>query len=237
MTLLDSTGLEPPEPVQLRSLVGYLIAPVFLLVSAWFVWGPDPVDRPLTDVAVIRSDEITTKPVREVLQGTPGILAGGYRLKCSECHKLFESPERTPARLTEHRHIKLNHGLTERCLDCHDKDNRNELALTGGETVSFDNVPRLCGKCHGPTYRDWQDGMHGRTNGYWDQTRGEQRRLSCVQCHDPHSPAFGSMLTLPGPNTLRMGDPSRAHQPEDAANPNPLRYWNRSSANTQGEHE
>ncbi len=228
MTLFDPTPIRPPA--QFRSLVGYLIAPVFLLLAVWFVWGPDPNDIPRTEAVTISDDQITTRPVREVLSNAASIIVGGYRLGCMECHKLFESPSESPRRLMQHMDIELNHGLTERCLDCHDKDNRNELALTGGATVPFTDVPRLCGKCHGPTYRDWQRGMHGRTNGYWDQSRGEQRRLSCIECHDPHAPAFDPMQSLPGPNTLRMGDPDRARDGEKGSKRNPLRHWSRGQA-------
>lgn len=41
----------------------------------------------------------------------------------------------------------------------------------------------MCAKCHGPRYREWQQGAHGRSNGYWDNTRGESRRLGRTECH------------------------------------------------------
>ena len=52
--------------------------------------------------------------------------------------------------------------------------------------------------------------MHGRTNGYWDVTRGMQHRLGCTECHDPHSPrspAMQPVTPLPPPHTLRMERP------------------------------
>jgi hypothetical protein len=97
--------------------------------------------------------------------------------------------------------------------------------LSNGETIVFGEAPTLCAQCHGTTWRDWEQGMHGRANDYWDVTRGAVRWLSCVECHDPHAPAFDPMQALPGPNTLRMGDPRRDRHLEVAERRNPLRYW------------
>lgn len=231
--MLESTG-PPDHPVQLHSLVGYLIAPVFLILAIWFIWGPSLLDISDKQATATAIGDISNEPVRLVSTGTPSIISGGYELSCMDCHRIFVSPDITPKRLTQHLDIKLNHGLNERCLDCHDKDNRNKLVIGSGETVSFQQVPILCAKCHGPTYRDWQKGMHGRTNGYWDTNSGEQKRLSCIQCHDPHQPAFISMKTYPGPNTLRMGDPQNKHKAESGRKRNPLRRW--SSGHEDQEH-
>ena len=35
----------------------------------------------------------------------------------------------------------------------------NRLVLHGGESIPYSEVPRLCQKCHGPTYRDWERGI------------------------------------------------------------------------------
>jgi hypothetical protein len=75
--------------------------------------------------------------------------------------------------------------------------------------------------------------MHGRTNGYWDASRGEARRLTCTECHDPHAPALPAMTPLPGPATIRMhvvpADPHRA-APES-----PLRRWSAGEGETPPE--
>lgn len=233
--MLEPTGSPPDQPVQLHSLVGYLIAPVFLCLAIWFLWGPSLLDISDKQIAASAIGDIDNAPLRLVSQGTPFITSGGYELSCMDCHRIFESPEVTPKRLTQHLDIKLNHGLNERCLDCHDKDNRNELVLAGGKTVPFQQVSMLCAKCHGPTFRDWQKGMHGRTNGYWDINQGEQKRLSCIECHDPHQPAFGWIKTYPGPNTLRMGDPNSKTHSENSKKHNPLRRW--SNGNKDQEHQ
>jgi hypothetical protein len=62
--------------------------------------------------------------------------------------------------------------------------------------------PALCGSCHGPTYRDWEAGVHGRTSGYWQRDLGSIDRKVCTSCHNPHSPAFPSRPPAPGPHPL-----------------------------------
>ena len=72
-----------------------------------------------------------------------------------------------------------------------------------GREVKFQDSPQLCGSCHGPTYRDWEAGAHGRTSGYWDRSKGPFKRKQCVNCHDPHSPQFPGAKPAPGPHLLR----------------------------------
>ncbi len=62
----------------------------------------------------------------------------------------------------------------------------------------------LCGECHGPILRDWDQGIHGKTVGYWDPEQGDEEmtvRLLCVECHLPHNPTFAPMMPLAGPIT------------------------------------
>jgi predicted CXXCH cytochrome family protein len=85
-----------------------------------------------------------------------------------------------------------------------------------GQAIPYDQPQLLCAKCHGPVYRDWQHGSHGRTNGYWNASMGPMERRKCTECHDPHQPPFPPMTPAPGPHTLRMGNQSPAeHLPED----------------------
>ncbi|MDP2360774.1 MAG: hypothetical protein Q8O14_08480 [bacterium] len=88
------------------------------------------------------------------------------------------------------------------CLDCHSASERDMLVLHDGSLLSFNESQRLCGQCHGPTLIDWDAGAHGRTNGYWNlelDSTGISRRLLCVECHNPHAPAFRGMMPLAGP--------------------------------------
>lgn len=107
---------------------------------------------------------------------------------CSECHKELEV--NTERRVLENAHddIILHHDEQNRwCLDCHNPNNRDELRLASGLSVSFEESYRLCGQCHGTEYRDWRLGIHGKRTGMWN---GEKQYLLCAHCHNPHSPKF-----------------------------------------------
>ncbi|MFN7141440.1 MAG: cytochrome c3 family protein, partial [Limisphaerales bacterium] len=98
------------------------------------------------------------------------------------------------------------HGRNDNCLNCHDANNLDKLRTRDGLQLKFDQSNLLCASCHGPTYRDWEIGIHGRTSGYWDRTRGEATRLDCTSCHDPHAPAFPKLKPAPGPVLLHEKD-------------------------------
>jgi len=148
---------------------------------------------------------------------------GGYEHGCTECHRLFDSRAITAPRLVQHTHIKLNHGLNDKCFNCHDRFDRARLVLYDGTRIDFDQVPRLCAQCHGTLYRDWLQGTHGKTMGSWDAGSGSQVRLGGNDCHDPHAPAYPRLQPLPPPNTLRMGAQPAHHEADDRHRP--LRRW------------
>src|SRR6185369_12971865 len=105
----------------------------------------------------------------------------------------------------EHENIKMLHGSHDRnnlCYNCHNEQNLVTLQVRDGREVKFDNIPPLCGSCHGPTYRDWEAGAHGRTSGFWNRTKGEITRLSCANCHNPHAPKIPTRPPAPGPHSL-----------------------------------
>ncbi len=194
-----------------------IIGPVFLILAGWFAFRPDrPVELP--EMVHIDRAAITSEAPRP-FKSDSTMLVAGFDKKCQDCHQLFRSNPNTPTRLNQHANIVQAHGMNDRCFNCHDLENRNLLALPGGATLTFAESARLCATCHGTTYRDWQAGTHGRTTGSWDVTSGNQRRLSCTECHDPHAPAFGPMVLLPGPNTLRMGEINRGHGGQRRHNP------------------
>ena len=115
---------------------------------------------------------------------------------CSQCHdKGGEKDNPKKRTLEEHTQIVLKHG--ERwCLDCHDFKDRDKLHLANGDLISFDESYKLCGQCHGPTYKDWRLGIHGKRTGYWN---GPKRYMLCVSCHWPHEPHFKPLKPLPAP--------------------------------------
>jgi len=120
----------------------------------------------------------------------------GWSYNCMECHKMLPARWHYDRPMVEHEAIKLEHGNNRFCLNCHHATNRNAFADYDGSEIAEADVVRLCAKCHGTIYRDWQAGVHGRRNGFWDTAKGPQTRLRCIQCHDPHQPKFQSMKPL-----------------------------------------
>jgi hypothetical protein len=124
----------------------------------------------------------------------------GWSYDCMECHKMLEAKWHHDDRaMVEHETIKLNHGNNRFCLNCHHPTNRNVFVDYDGSEIAEQDVVLLCARCHGTTYRDWQAGAHGRRNGYWDESKGGETQLRCIQCHDPHDPKFKAMESLHAP--------------------------------------
>lgn len=130
----------------------------------------------------------------------------GFVYRCSECHADFSKPGRRGQSESEHVEItkRFNHGMNTGCMNCHHSENRNAYVDHDGSPISAATPARLCAKCHGPLYREWQMGTHGRQNGYWDVSKGTRTKLLCVQCHDPHDPAFKPMQPDPAPIRSRF---------------------------------
>lgn len=88
--------------------------------------------------------------------------------------------------------LNLQHGRGAIwCLDCHDAKTRNKFTDNFGKLIDFDQPQKLCGKCHGPIYRDWREGIHGKRIGSWE-TKGKKRWFVCTECHNPHDVQQGA---------------------------------------------
>jgi hypothetical protein len=114
---------------------------------------------------------------------------------------------------SEHKDIVMAHGTHKRnnnCFNCHDENNLEQLQTRDGRQLKLTELSPasttlLCGSCHGPTLRDWEAGVHGRTTGYWDRKPGDTTRymrLGCPSCHNPHSPKYQGREPAPGPHRL-----------------------------------
>lgn len=180
-----------------------LIALTFLLLTAWFARGSEPV-LPTTPRALVEASQIERDAVREVMTDPATTRIAGLEMTCESCHSLFPSPVFGRVDRRQHLDLVLEHGLNDRCENCHSTRDESQLVLYGGIEVPYAKVEELCAKCHGPTFRDWEQGIHGKSEGSWDPAAPEHRRMRCTECHDPHRPAFGVMTPLPPPRTLRM---------------------------------
>jgi hypothetical protein len=171
---------------------------------------PERVDAAGLYVREVHGNVFDTTPVRGAFRPL-AYQKAGFTYRCTECHFSIQPPPRQNPLQPEHGNIVLNHGLNTNCLNCHNARNRDVYVDHEGNEIPADQPARLCSKCHGPTYREWEAGIHGRQNGYWDKTKGERTKLFCVQCHDPHNPKFKPMKPLPAPQRTRFSSLDSMH--------------------------
>lgn len=141
--------------------------------------------------------------------GPRGTLAGiqdrhgtEQTVACAVCHttRPANKSNRESADLNEfHQGLKTAHGQLA-CVACHTADNGYEsLHLADGSSVLWQESMQLCAQCHGPQFRDYEHGSHGGMTGFWDLSRGSRMRNHCIDCHDPHAPAFPTVRPAAGP--------------------------------------
>ena len=127
-------------------------------------------------------------------------------LSCNTCHAT-RPPNVANRRSVDmdefHQGIQMKHG-DQSCLSCHDARNYDRLHLADGQSLAFVDTMKLCAQCHGPQFRDYKHGAHGGMTGFWDTTKGSRQRNHCVDCHDPHSPAYPMVMPAPGPRDRQM---------------------------------
>lgn len=124
-------------------------------------------------------------------------------VSCKSCHGVRNpNPKNgsTGPLVSFHQDLNFVHGKLV-CISCHNPEGSySDFRLASGESVKPENVMNLCAQCHGPQFRDYQHGSHGGMTGYWDLKKGIRQRNHCVNCHDPHKPAFPLFRPAAGPN-------------------------------------
>lgn len=198
-----------PEAKKQIVFTGLVVGFIVLGGAFWLnLWGKPaatsvnpPIPPEFTNTATIRlsaADQFRTE-------------ADTSGFACYTCHDakkqlLVKTNANGSILLSEpHKDIVIKHGRNSRnehCFICHDPKNLEQLRVSDGHTFKLTEGTLLCASCHGPTYRDWEVGVHGRTSGFWDRSKGPTVRADCTSCHDPHSPAFPSMKPAPRPNQL-----------------------------------
>jgi hypothetical protein len=208
--------LRPPPPegsarrtnlVLLGSAAGFILLALALLAN---LWGQP---APRAQIASVDPAFLDPTASRESYADLVRKRADLSDFKCYVCHERSEPPV---LEFDEHHNvlipeehaesIKMGHGSHNRnnlCFNCHNAANLLTFSIRDGHEVPLAESTHLCGSCHGPSYRDWEAGAHGRTSGYWDRSLGPIQRLDCVNCHDPHSPRIPARTPAPAPHSLR----------------------------------
>jgi len=184
----------------------------FLALAAGFLSNLWARPAPLPLIPLVDPVFISTATVRTNFADLIRLKADLSDFDCYGCHDRKRPPPlRFDTNLNliipkEHDDIVMGHGTHNRnnnCFNCHNETNLVTLQTRDGRQLKMDESPPLCGSCHGPTYRDWEAGAHGRTSGYWDRQLGPMDRKQCVSCHNPHKPPFPPRQPAPGPHPLR----------------------------------
>lgn len=165
-----------------------LLTVVALGITPSFSASPAP-QEPITKPQHVVSDN-----TRDIQTPPPPL---SEMFPCTQCHSIGDFNATRRVLTEEHTGIILEHDAKNRwCLDCHSAENRDKLHLASGELIDFDVSYRLCGQCHGPTFRDWKVGVHGKRVGNWN---GTKTYFVCVHCHNPHSPKIKPIIAFPAP--------------------------------------
>lgn len=210
-----------------RPVFAWIIGAGFVVVAVVLFTLPSRMLIPIADPVEVDPGSLKVGPRRLAMSDPAQVVIEGAHENCNACHQIFESNPKADTAGTFHKDIRLNHGINNRCANCHDVTDHERLILRDGATVPFAMTPQLCAQCHGTVFRDWERGTHGKTLGSWITGSQSQHRLSCNQCHDPHSPQYGPYVPLPGPKTLRMGPQDAS--PHAAGKQSPLQRWLRMS--------
>jgi formate-dependent nitrite reductase cytochrome c552 subunit len=185
---------------------------VFLGLSLAFLanlWGHTP---PLADIPIVADTFTNTATARMSGQALIDADEDASGYQCYACHeegkelKLTFNDKGEVVLPEDHNDLHMAHGRHSRnnnCFNCHDEKNLRLLQTKDGRQVELLHSSPLCGSCHGPTYRDWEAGAHGRISGKWTHEKGQFVRKDCVQCHNPHAPTFRQWKPAPGPHPLR----------------------------------
>jgi len=123
---------------------------------------------------------------------------------CMECHNEIEKKDRVLLPLKQPHHLmEFKHmDNIQNCFLCHNRFDYEHLRLINGSILSFDDSRQLCSQCHGEKKKDWENGVHGKQIGKWN---GKKFRDTCVECHDPHKPAFPKMKADSPPPFPKFG--------------------------------
>lgn len=199
------------SPSQKTLAVSLSLSGLFVALAAAF--SLDLFGHPSARISIPTVSPEFTNTATVRLSAAQQFKAGGDTsgLECYSCHEKGKAPviktnaDGSILLVKEHEDLVMQHGRNHQnnqCYNCHDPEKLDTLKTREGRNLKWEESTLLCAGCHGPTYRDWEVGIHGRTSGYWDRSRGSIQRQECASCHHPHSPRFPSIAPAPGPHLL-----------------------------------
>jgi hypothetical protein len=159
------------------------------VVLAWPTEPVPPVGQTLTP-GTLGKVSVRSPRTPSVATGKVDARGGPVRVACSVCHTTRPPNAETRAPLRDfHQGLSFDHGALG-CLACHDSRDYDRLHLADGSPLPYARTLDLCSQCHGGMRRAYDHGAHGGMQGHWDLKRGDRSRNHCIDCHDPHVPAF-----------------------------------------------
>lgn len=178
---------------------------IFFLGALAIPWMQRHRDRPGRAFSDKKPGDFTHPVVIRKPRGTALVDSGkrdthgqAVMVACATCHDTRDPnfKSNSGAALKEfHQGLQTRHGdLT--CLSCHNHEDCNTLKRADGRSLDFSESMRLCAQCHGPQYRDYQNGSHGGMTGHWDLKQGPRERNHCTDCHDPHHPKYPLVMPV-----------------------------------------
>ena len=187
-----------PESSTQKQNFGPILALVTLLVliALFIITGVRPPESP-EPTQSLKPEWYTPKTARVALLKNKPLVGN-----CFICHALWvkiPDPQVIQPEFA-HPNIKLEHGINNRCYNCHLISDRNKYAADNGSGIMHTNVEKLCARCHGLIYKDWESGTHGIRRGKWlVNSRFDRQIFTCTECHNPHSPVFKFTEFAPPP--------------------------------------
>lgn len=215
-------------PRYIPSLVVLLAACV---TGTWWLRASPPSNPPAQNTPAAPASATVSRHAVNVKPGpaTPTVLTNALNragspvpVACSTCHttRAPNIERHASAELTEfHQGLAYKHGDLS-CLSCHNSTNYDTLRKADGSAIAYPNVMELCGQCHGPQLRDYRAGAHGGMTGHWDLSKGPRERNNCVNCHDPHAPAYARVKPVFAPvdrASRQLQERAAAHSAQEAA--------------------
>lgn len=223
----DNKTLSPPSVD--RTWITIATAVVALVLIYWGIHsavhssshvevGADVGVVPAHTLAAVVADGGRLYPTLMERPAVPRVLVGGLRdgkqasVSCTTCHATRSpDPLHGAGKPLDEFHTDLvfaHGGGALSCLSCHNGDDYDALRGADGRNIPYGDVMELCAQCHSTQHNDYLHGAHGGMTGHWDLSRGSRTRNNCVDCHDPHAPAFPSMQPTFKPKDRGLEAPS-----------------------------